>query len=247
MGNTTHIHNITDTDHPFTIDPITRELKNESKKTTLMQYDHNSERFRFSISDMVEGHDMSKCDSVQIHYYVTEASSKQKQYGMSEILPTEGKNQNGEIETSILHANFDESGNYTGKLEFTWLITENITYYAGSLSFSIRFCCSENTTITDEEGKIIGDTSDVIYRWSTAANTSVIISPVIDGDTEIVDSYPDVLTTMQNKLDSVYNNFDAIVEQHTKGLEEELREYANSLDQTEFATTDEITAIFSTT
>jgi hypothetical protein len=39
------IHDVYDTDTRFAINPITRVVKNQSsKKTTLIQYDHNSER-----------------------------------------------------------------------------------------------------------------------------------------------------------------------------------------------------------
>jgi len=58
-----HIHPVYDTDSHFTINPITREIKNESStKTRLIQYDHNSERFSFDMPKTVEGHDMTLCN-----------------------------------------------------------------------------------------------------------------------------------------------------------------------------------------
>ncbi len=64
-----HNHNIADSDTRFIIDPITRIIRNQaSKKTTLMQNDHNSERFTFELPRYVEGHDMSLCNAVEIHY-----------------------------------------------------------------------------------------------------------------------------------------------------------------------------------
>ena len=41
-----HKHSVYDTDTHFSINQITQAIKNESSsKTTLIQYDHNSERF----------------------------------------------------------------------------------------------------------------------------------------------------------------------------------------------------------
>jgi hypothetical protein len=114
----TYVPNIIDKDPAFTIDPTTRELKNESRKITLMQFDHMSERFRFTIDEMVEGHDMTKCNYIEIHYYITEASTRKKYHGVSVIEPSEGKDKEGNTTTSVIHAVFDENGNYTDKLEF---------------------------------------------------------------------------------------------------------------------------------
>lgn len=45
-----HTHNVYDTDTHFSINPVTRMIKNESsKKVTLIQHDHNSERFTFEL------------------------------------------------------------------------------------------------------------------------------------------------------------------------------------------------------
>ena len=49
-----HSHAIIDDDLYFTIDPSTREIKNESQKVKLMQYDHNSEQFTFELPRFVE-------------------------------------------------------------------------------------------------------------------------------------------------------------------------------------------------
>jgi hypothetical protein len=43
-----HGHNVQDTDSRFIINPITRAIRNESsKKVSMIQLDHNSERFTF--------------------------------------------------------------------------------------------------------------------------------------------------------------------------------------------------------
>ena len=62
MKHSTHIK---DADPYFEIKTDTREIINKSKtKTKIMQYDHNSERFTFSLPRFIEGHDMLECDSI---------------------------------------------------------------------------------------------------------------------------------------------------------------------------------------
>ena len=63
-----HKHSVYDSDAHFSINPITKVIKNESsKKTTLVQGDHNSERFSFDIPRFIEGHDMMNCNLVEVH------------------------------------------------------------------------------------------------------------------------------------------------------------------------------------
>ena len=73
-----HIHSIYDCDTHFVIDPVTREIKNESEKTVIVQNDHNSERFSFELPKTIEGHDMSLCNVVQVHYLNTDKNNKEK-------------------------------------------------------------------------------------------------------------------------------------------------------------------------
>ena len=63
-----HTHTLSDPDSIFTIDPTTREITTTESKIVLMQYDHNSEIFTFQIPRLVEGHDMSLCSKIEIHY-----------------------------------------------------------------------------------------------------------------------------------------------------------------------------------
>ena len=45
-----HIHEVNDSDNKFIVDGISRAIKNTStSKTTVMQFDHNSEVFTFEI------------------------------------------------------------------------------------------------------------------------------------------------------------------------------------------------------
>ena len=124
-----HLHNVTDGDMHFSIDPITRTIKNNSDKTTIIQNDHNSERFTFVIPKVIDGHDMTTCNAVQVHYLNIDNATRTQSAGVYEVDDlTIGKN----AET----------------VEFTWLLSCNATQYVGGLNFVIRFSCvSDDGTV----------------------------------------------------------------------------------------------------
>lgn len=121
----THLHNITDTDKRFSIDPITRAVTNNSGKVTLAQYDNNSERFVFELPRVIEGHDMSLCDNVEIHY-INFASTTEKYEGVYLV-------------DDLTVDEWEED-----KASFSWLISEDATKYAGKLNFLVRFVCMDD-------------------------------------------------------------------------------------------------------
>lgn len=123
-----HKHSVYDSDLHFAINPITRAITDmSSQKTTLIQHDHNSERFTFEIPRYVEGHDMSSCNKVRVHFINIDASSKEQHSGIYEI---EDMQISPEDENVVI---------------CSWLISKNATQLVGSLQFLIRFAC-----VTDE-------------------------------------------------------------------------------------------------
>ena len=118
-----HEHSVTDVDKHFSIDSVTREITNESGKVVLMQHDHNSERFTFELPKTIEGHDMSKCNQVEIHYQNKEIATDTD---FEDVYPV---------------SDFGVSENNPAKFIFSWLISGNATQYVGALNFSIRFAC----------------------------------------------------------------------------------------------------------
>jgi len=121
-------HNIIDSDTRFVINPITRQIRNESsRKTVLIQNDHNSERFTFSIDRIVEGHDMMLCSKVEVHYLNIAADRKTMNSGMYTV--------------NDLH----EDG---GNMVCSWLISNNATKLVGSLNFLVKFICLEGGDVT---------------------------------------------------------------------------------------------------
>lgn len=119
-----HIHNVVDTDNHYKIDGITRTITNLSEtKRTLVQYDHNSERFTFEMPRYVDGHDISECNLVQIHYSNLDTLGKVRR---SDIFTVDDLRVNPDDPNSVL---------------LSWLISVNATQFAGTLNFSIRFAC----------------------------------------------------------------------------------------------------------
>lgn len=119
-----HLHSIYDNDAHFCIDPVTRRIKEDtSLKTLLAQGDHNSERFTFELPRIIEGHDMSLCDKVEIHYL-------------------NGTNP-GVYEVDDLQI----SPNSDDVVIFSWLISNNATQLAAALAFAIKLACTTDGVV----------------------------------------------------------------------------------------------------
>lgn len=82
-----HLHPVYDTDPHFIINSTSRVITYSSKeKLILVQGDHNSQRYTFEIPRYIDGHDMAKCDLVQIHYTnIDSATGRNRSYGISII------------------------------------------------------------------------------------------------------------------------------------------------------------------
>lgn len=119
-----HIHSVYDTDPHFTIDPTTRAIKNEStKNTTVIQYDHNSERFTFEIPRYIDGHDMTQCNKVEVHYI------------------------NKDTKGIYIVDDMQLSPSDDNVAIFSWLVSQNATRFIDKLRFSIRFSCVTNEVV----------------------------------------------------------------------------------------------------
>ncbi len=126
-----HNHVVYDSDVHFLIDPTTRKIRTEtSRKTTVIQFDHNSERFTFDIPRYIEGHDMSKCTKVEVHYLNVDARTKDEKRGVyvSDDLAI------SETDSNVVSC--------------SWLISSNATQLVGTLNFIVRYCCVEGGVVT---------------------------------------------------------------------------------------------------
>ena len=126
-----HSHPIYDSDKHFIIDPITRNIVNNSSKLTIMQYDHNSERFTFEIPRVIEGHDMSLSNAVRVNFI--------------NIGSIKTNTNSGVYEVDDVAVSLDDPDTIT----FSWLISGAATRYNGSLNFAIRFYCISDESIIE--------------------------------------------------------------------------------------------------
>lgn len=167
-------HSVYDTDTHFSVNPVTRTLKNESsQKTSLIQHDHNSERFTFEIPRMIEGHDMSLCDKVQVHYINIDAQTKVRSNGVYEV---EDMQISPDGEDTII---------------CSWLISHNATAYVGSLNFLLRFSCT-------------GSDGNPIYVWNTGIYTNISVSNGIYNGEAVAEDYADILNEWWNGFQGFY-------------------------------------------
>lgn len=166
-----HQHSVYDVDTHFTIDAVSRKIASEAgAKTTLMQYDHNSERFTFEMPRYIEGHDMTLTTRAEVHFLNLSFADKTNQVaGVYEI-----------EDLQISPAADDV-------VICSWLISQNATGLAGPLAFILRFvCCSEDGTLE--------------YVWSTDKYEHITVSDGIYNSEIIVEQYADVLAQWEQRL-----------------------------------------------
>ena len=160
-----HTHEVKDLDNHYIIDPVTRNIENATgEKNSLVQYDHNSEIYTFEIPRYVEGHDMSLCNVVQIHYINIDTTKRSQKTGI--------------YEANDLQIYGDDED----KVIFSWKVSRNSTQIYGILQFVIRYSCVDNgevvyswhtnifKNITVLEGinnseEIIEEYADVLEEW----------------------------------------------------------------------------------
>lgn len=129
-----HAHSVIDSDTYFIIDHITRKIENTAhRKNTIMQYDHNSERFTFELTRYVEGHDMSLCNRVRVHYINIDG-------------------QTGESYADLVELNdLQIDPNNSDTVICSWLISRRATQFAGSLNFLVQYMCVSDLGTVDYE------------------------------------------------------------------------------------------------
>ena len=168
-----HKHDVYDSDAHFTIDPITREAVTESKKVTLIQYDHNSERFTFDIPRYVEGHDMLQCNRVEVHYINVDKKTKESS---SDIYTVE---------------DFQESSDSEETAVLSWLISGNATKHVGSLNFVIRFSC------VAEDGTVEYAWHTAIYKSITVSSGILNTDAVAEEYSDVLAAWEARITALE--------------------------------------------------
>lgn len=172
-----HTHNVTDGDNKFIVDGISRAIKNAStSKTIVMQFDHNSEVFTFELPRYIEGHDMTECNRVEVHYLNIDSITKQENEGIYLV--------------DDLTINDDEN-----KLTCSWVISQNATQLVGSLNFLLRFIC-----LTDDVIDYVWNTSifSGIYVSKGIYNSDIIAEQYID----TIKAWENRLAVVENSITS---------------------------------------------
>lgn len=142
----THSHEVIDADREFVIDPYTKKITAGPVNLTLAQFSKKSERLTFYIPDkIVEGHDLSECNSVEIHFQNIKEDLTARNLGIYPV--------------TDLHVQEDAS------VTLSWLVDDDATQYAGGLIFSIHFAC------IDETGQLIYDFPTLTYSGLTVGET----------------------------------------------------------------------------
>lgn len=116
-----HKHPVTDSDVRFIINPYTRDLRDTTPAAkTIMRGDHNAEIFTVEMPRIIEGHDMTLCDVVQVWF------------------------KNGQNEGFLPITDLQVSSEDADTLIFSWKVPRLATQYVGSLSFMFYFGCTDS-------------------------------------------------------------------------------------------------------
>lgn len=123
-----HTHPVHDDDLRFVIDPSTRAITNKAgNRTTIMQGDHNSEILTFEFPRLIEGHDMTLCNVIEVHYdnigVGTSVSNRQTNSGVYKM-------------TDLAPDTDDDA-----LLTCSWRVTDEATQLYGTIEFSLKFVC----------------------------------------------------------------------------------------------------------
>lgn len=222
----THEHTVTDHDSYFVIDPDSRVIENASQtENTVMQYDHNSEKFTFELHRYVEGHDMTLCNRVRVHFNNVDGETNEENADVAEL-----------YDLAVCPDDSD-------KVRFSWSITRQATQLAGTLNFLVQFECIDDagasvyewhtdiyTDVVVKKGRnnaeqAVIEYSNVLEQWYQrifGAGDSVIAAVAAEGDRQkeaIARKAEETLATIPEDYTTTHNM-----------AEEALRRKANAIE-----------------
>lgn len=182
----THSHNIADNDKRFIINPDTRAVRSLTR-TVVAWMDHNSEYLTFEIPRYVEGHDITLCNNVEIHY--RNFGDEGEKFGLYTVTDLQI---NPKDENTML---------------FSWLISQNATSIIGRIAFVIRFQClkdaeilyswstviCESVVVSDSiytTEKIVEQYADVLEQWKLQFDRPVSPEEIDDAIRDYLEENP---------------------------------------------------------
>ena len=122
-----HLHDVTDTESAFIINPIAKTVTGGPK--TLIQRDHASERITFEVPRYIDSHDVMDCNVIEVHYDNVDSKTGEKSQGYHVV-----------TDKKVV-------GSYDDKVQFTWLIDALATKHIGAVEFSVRFACVNDSIV----------------------------------------------------------------------------------------------------
>lgn len=221
-----HIHPVSDNDTYYIINPNTRQITNESgTENVIMQYDHNSERVTFEIPRYVDGHDMTLCNVVKVHYVNPGMGFGTDYFGVYDV--------------DDIRVDPDNTNNVI----CTWLISRNVTQQPGLLNFLVQYSCVDNdgtevyewhTDIysgirinpgRDNGEAIVEEYADILEQWraklfgaedtitaNLAETTQDHLDSIAAKTTEALNSIPEDYTTTHAMADeALRTKADAVI------------------------------------
>lgn len=208
-----HAHIVSDSDNHFIIDPISRQISNNSRKTILIKTDHNSEQFTFELPRYVEGHDMSLSNKVEVHFLNINSKTRQTNPGIYNVV------------------DFDIDAEDNTKVLGTWLVSREATKYPGSLNFVIRFSC------LDDDNVEYYSWNTAIYTGITIADTIENTETIVEDYVDIFRQWLDTLEMAGSTGDIYAISDDGTIinlcekvdglDSHVTELESQITEFGN--------------------
>ena len=181
-----HTHHIIDTGNRFIINPVLRTITTATSDLILSQGDHNSKRYTFEIPRIVEGHDMTLCNRIEIHYDNKSKNARDVSEGLyiADELIVDGDD-----------------------LTFSWLISSNVTRLAGTVQFWINFICSdENKNIIYAWGTDVFKNIKVIPNNRNTAEVVESLPDILDQwRDEIIGDVPTIREMIDEALGGIEN------------------------------------------
>lgn len=128
-----HTHDMYDMENHFEINGSSRFIRELSAtKLVVVQGDHRSEIITFKMPRFIDGHDMTLCNRIRVHFNNVDTATNDKSDDIYDV-------------TDLKVCEDDEN-----MLTFTWEIEAVATKYAGTLTFSVKFQCVEGDNILYE-------------------------------------------------------------------------------------------------
>lgn len=181
-----HEHIVHDVDTQFRVNAAMEIICSGTVKA-LKQGDHASEVYSFSMPRYIEGHDMTLCNKVEVHY-------NNVHYDRT----TETTTTNKSFETVTDLRVSEEDGD---TVLWSWKVSGDATQLVGKLFFCVRFACLNGDMI---EYQKFTETYDAIRVGESICNTGELSKVYTDAferwKREIIANMPEITDQDEGKI-----------------------------------------------